>query len=58
MFIKAALQNNLIIIVTVPENISTKSDPAIDKNGTPASVATAFASNVLPVPGGPYSNAP
>ena len=58
IFAKAVLQNNLAIVVTAPENISTKSDPAIDKNGTPASVATAFANKVLPVPGGPHSNAP
>ena len=36
-----------------PTNISTKSDPEIEKNGTPASPATALASSVLPVPGGP-----
>ena len=36
-----------------PTNISTKSDPEIEKNGTPASPATAFARSVLPVPGGP-----
>ena len=41
-----------------PTNISTKSEPASEKNGTPASPATAFASNVLPVPGGPTNNAP
>ena len=41
-----------------PTNISTKSEPANEKNGTLASPATAFASNVLPVPGGPTSNAP
>ena len=35
-----------------------KSDPESEKNGTPASPATALASNVLPVPGGPTSNAP
>ena len=35
-----------------PTNISTKSDPEIEKNGHFASPATAFASNVLPVPGG------
>jgi hypothetical protein len=34
-------------------NISTKSAPEIEKNGTPASPATARASSVLPVPGGP-----
>ena len=41
-----------------PTNISTKSEPANEKKGTFASPATALASNVLPVPGGPTSNAP
>ncbi len=41
-----------------PTNISTKSEPDIEKNGTPASPATAFASSVLPEPGGPSSSAP
>jgi hypothetical protein len=36
-----------------PTNISTKSDPEMEKKGTPASPATALASSVLPVPGGP-----
>jgi hypothetical protein len=35
------------------DEISTKSEPEIVKNGTPASPATARASSVLPVPGGP-----
>ena len=30
----------------------------MEKNGTPASPATARASSVLPVPGGPYSSTP
>ena len=41
-----------------PTNISTKSDPEIEKKGTSASPATAFARRVLPVPGGPTSRAP
>ena len=41
-----------------PTNISTKSDPEIEKKGTPASPATARASSVLPVPGGPNSSTP
>ena len=41
-----------------PTNISTKSEPEIEKKGTPASPATARASSVLPVPGGPYSSTP
>mmetsp|Transcript_19631 Transcript_19631/g.47519 ORF Transcript_19631/g.47519 Transcript_19631/m.47519 type:complete len:228 (-) Transcript_19631:712-1395(-) len=36
-----------------PTNISTKSLPLMEKKGTPASPATAFASKVFPVPGGP-----
>ena len=41
-----------------PTNISTKSEPEMVKNGTPASPAMALANNVLPVPGGPTSKAP
>ena len=41
-----------------PTNISTKSDPDMEKNGTFASPAMAFAIKVLPVPGGPTSKAP
>ena len=41
-----------------PTNISTNSLPAIEKNGTFASPATALASSVLPVPGGPTSSTP
>ena len=41
-----------------PTNISTKSEPLIEKNGTLASPATARASRVLPVPGGPISSTP
>src|SRR3712207_9332746 len=41
-----------------PTNISTNSEPEIEKNGTLASPATALASSVLPVPGGPTSSTP
>jgi len=41
-----------------PTNISTKSEPDIEKKGRPASPATALASSVFPVPGGPTSSAP
>ena len=41
-----------------PTNISTKSEPEMEKNGTPASPAIARASSVLPVPGGPTSSTP
>ncbi len=33
-----------------PTNISTNSEPEMEKNGVPASPAIAFASSVLPVP--------
>ena len=41
-----------------PTNNSTNSDPEMLKNDTPASPATALASSVLPVPGGPTNNTP
>ena len=45
-------------LAPTPTNISTKSEPEILKNGTPASPATAFAKRVLPVPGGPSRSTP
>ena len=45
-------------LAPTPTNISTKSEPLIEKKGTPASPATALARRVLPVPGGPTNNAP
>ena len=41
-----------------PTNISTNSEPDSVKKGTSASPATARASSVLPVPGGPTSSTP
>ncbi len=41
-----------------PTNISTKSEPEIEKNGTFASPAMALASSVLPVPGEPTISTP
>jgi hypothetical protein len=41
-----------------PTNISTKSEPEIEKNGTLASPAMALASRVLPVPGLPTISTP
>ena len=41
-----------------PTYISTKSEPETEKNGTPASPATALANKVLPVPGGPTRSTP
>ena len=42
----------------MPTIASTNSDALIEKNGTPASPATARASSVLPVPGRPASSTP
>ena len=41
-----------------PTNISTKSEPLIEKNGTPASPAIARARRVFPVPGAPTRRTP
>ena len=41
-----------------PTNISTNSEPLMEKNGTPASPATALLSRVLPMPGGPTISTP
>src|SRR5256884_101714 len=41
-----------------PTNISTKSDPDLEKRAPPAPPAPALAGSVFPVPGGPTSSAP
>ncbi len=41
-----------------PANISTNAEAGCEKNVAPDSAATALASSVLPVPGGPYSSTP
>jgi hypothetical protein len=53
LFCLACSNRSRTRLAPTPTNISTKSDPEIEKNGTPASPATARASRVLPVPGGP-----
>ena len=45
-------------LAPMPTNSSTKSLPDMLMNGTFASPAAAFASSVLPVPGGPVRMAP
>ena len=57
-FFLACSNISLTRLAPTPTNISTKSEPDIVKNGTPASPAIALASNVLPVPGGPTRRAP
>ena len=42
----------------MPTIASMNSDAEAEKNGTPASPATARASSVLPVPGAPASSTP
>mmetsp|Transcript_26495 Transcript_26495/g.61121 ORF Transcript_26495/g.61121 Transcript_26495/m.61121 type:complete len:210 (+) Transcript_26495:977-1606(+) len=54
----ACLKRSRMRDAPTPTNISTNSDPDADRKGTPASPATALASSVLPVPGGPSSNTP
>ena len=57
-FSLAFLNRSLTLLAPTPTNISTKSDPDMLKKGTSASPATALASSVFPVPGGPISRAP
>ena len=45
-------------LAPTPTNISTKSEPEIEKKGTLASPAMARASKVLPVPGEPINKQP
>ena len=54
----ACLNKSLTREAPTPTYIWTKSEPLIERKGTPASPATAFARRVLPVPGGPTSKAP
>ena len=57
-FSEACLKRSLTLLAPMPTNISTNSEPEIEKKGTFASPATAFANSVLPVPGGPTRRAP
>ncbi|XXG59965.1 hypothetical protein AAC387_Pa04g1961 [Persea americana] len=49
---------SLTLDAPTPTNSSTNSDAAQEKNGTPASPATARAKRVFPVPGGPTRRHP
>ena len=57
-FSLACLNKSLTLDAPTPTNISTKSEPEIEKKGTLASPATALAKSVLPVPGGPTNKTP
>ena len=50
---RASLKSRRIRAAPRPANISTNDDALAEKNFAPDSLATAFASSVLPVPGGP-----
>ncbi len=56
--LRAVWKRSRTRLAPTPTNISMKSDPLTDMKGTPASPATARASRVLPVPGGPTSRTP
>ena len=57
-FARARSNKLLTRAAPTPTNISINSEPLTLKKGTPASDATARASNVLPVPGLPSNNTP
>ena len=57
-FFIACENKSLTRLAPTPTYISTKSEPEIERNGAFASPATAFASRVLPVPGGPTRRTP
>ena len=57
-FSLACLNRSLTLAAPAPTNISTNSEPEMEKKGTLASPATALASRVFPVPGGPTRRAP
>ena len=57
-FSLAFLKRSRTRLAPTPTNISTKSEPLMEKKGTAASPATALANRVLPVPGGPTRRAP
>ncbi len=58
LFSFAVLNMSRTRLAPTPTNIWMNSEPEIEKNGTPASPATARARSVLPVPGGPFSSTP
>ena len=57
-FCSAWLNRSRTRAAPTPTNISTNSEPLMEKKGTPASPAVARASKVFPVPGGPTRRMP
>lgn len=56
--LRASANSSRTRLAPTPTIISMNSEADAEKNGTPASPATALASRVLPVPGGPASSTP
>ena len=56
--LRASVNRSRTRAAPTPTNISTKLEPVTEKKGTCASPATARASSVLPVPGGPIMSTP
>jgi len=56
--LRASANKSRTLAAPTPTNISTKLEPVTEKNGTDASPATARASSVFPVPGGPTMSTP
>ncbi|MFS8023984.1 hypothetical protein Hanom_Chr16g01457951 [Helianthus anomalus] len=54
----AFLNRSRTLEAPTPTNISTNSEPEMEKKGTPASPAIALANSVFPVPGGPTRRTP
>ena len=55
---RTVVNRSRTLAAPTPTSDSTNSAPATEKNGTPASPATARASSVFPQPGGPKSRTP
>ncbi len=56
--LRASVNSSRTREAPTPTIISTNSEAEAEKKGTPASPATARASSVLPVPGGPARSTP
>ncbi len=56
--LRALRKRSRTLAAPTPTNDSTKSEPDSEKKAASASPATALASSVLPVPGGPTSSTP
>ena len=56
--LRASANSSRTRLAPTPTIISMNSEAEAEKNGTSASPATARASRVLPVPGGPLSSTP